>query len=76
MDSTKTQLIVFGDNKFGQLGFVNIDGESAATVSVPKMFPVNQVVKVIDCGWTHTLLMTAENELWTAGRNNYGQLGR
>ena len=72
LDATKTRLIVFGDNKFGQL---SISGEEA-TITEPKIVPVGRSIQSLDCGWTHFLLLTSEGELWSAGRNNYGQLGR
>ena len=72
LDATKTRLIVFGDSKFGQL---SISGEEAM-ITEPKIVPVGRSIQSLDCGWTHFLLLTSEGELWSAGRNNYGQLGR
>jgi alpha-tubulin suppressor-like RCC1 family protein len=71
LDSSRTKLIVFGDNKYNQLGV-----DSELIVYEPKIIPVVQAVKSLTCGWTHTVLLNVNSELWTMGRNNYGQLGR
>jgi alpha-tubulin suppressor-like RCC1 family protein len=81
LDATKTCLIGFGDNKFGQLDIVdgdkvNNDSSRTATIFEPKLFPVGRSVKGVGCGWTHLLLLSSDDKLWSSGRNNYGQLGR
>lgn len=67
-------MYVWGDNKWGQLGF---EPSNLAKSFTPLKLdlPLVDPVKVF-CGWTHNVILTLENNLWSWGRNNYGQLGR
>ncbi|XP_047109428.1 secretion-regulating guanine nucleotide exchange factor isoform X1 [Schistocerca piceifrons] len=71
------KIFVWGDNKFGQLGFdpllhhnfaYPIQLDCSGRESLPQEC-------LLSCGWTHTVLRTEEGKIVNWGRNNYGQLG-
>ena len=60
----------FGGNDWGQLG----TGNTTQFNSVPqKILDIPPVVSV-SCGLHHTLIITNDDNLWSWGRNGYGQL--
>ena len=59
----------FGDNSFGQLGTGN-----KTNFNVPQKIEDIPPVVSISCGAHHTLIITKDSNLWSCGRNNYGQL--
>jgi alpha-tubulin suppressor-like RCC1 family protein len=71
------QLYAFGSNRFGQLGTAGASGTLSPTstptrVSLPGASgPVIQIA----AGAFHSLALTATGQLYTFGRNNFGQLG-
>jgi alpha-tubulin suppressor-like RCC1 family protein len=74
VDASKSNLIVFGDNKYGQLG---IDPEvSGPVIFEPRTVQLVHPVLGLACGWTHSVLLLANSTLFTMGRSDYGQLGR
>ena len=60
-----------GYNSYGQLG---ITGDNTSTF---KQVTVSNGVKIkaIAAGGAHTVLLDEDGNVWTAGNNNYGQLG-
>lgn len=66
------KLYGWGWNKFGQVGVGdNIDRCSPVQV----LFPNDQKVVQICCGWRHTLAITERNNVFSWGRGTNGQLG-
>nr|QEM23329.1 UV resistance locus 8 [Colobanthus quitensis] len=66
------KLYGWGWNKFGQVGVGdNVDRCSPVQV----VFPHDQKVVQICCGWRHTLAVTEKNNVFSWGRGTNGQLG-
>lgn len=66
------ELYGWGWNKFGQVGVGdNVDRCSPVQV----LFPHDQKVVQICCGWRHTLAVTERNNVFSWGRGTNGQLG-
>ena len=60
-----------GRNNYRQLGFTQTQNVTKLT-----RIPIgNSNIKQIACGAHHTFFLTRENELFSCGLNNYGQLG-
>ncbi|XP_074307934.1 ultraviolet-B receptor UVR8-like isoform X2 [Silene latifolia] len=66
------KLYGWGWNKFGQVG-VGDDVDRCSPVHV--LFPHDQKVVQICCGWRHTLAITERNNVFSWGRGTNGQLG-
>lgn len=65
-------LLGFGSNSHGQLGIGNTADIDVPTVCVP---PLAEPPLCIAGGANHTLIVTAEGKVLTAGHNERGQLG-
>ncbi len=66
------KLYSFGGNRFGQLGLgYNINRRIPTLVTVSD----NLKVKAVSSGFYHTTIITEDDNLYTFGHNNYGQLG-
>ena len=67
------ELYSWGDNSRGQRGNSNINSES-----LPEKckFDLDDVVIDIKCGFNHTLLLTANQKVYSCGNNEDLQLGR
>jgi hypothetical protein len=75
-----------GNNLWGQLGsgFVVSDTllvntnpiEVANDVGNPSKGLNNEQVLSVSAGYSHTLFLTTERQLWASGQNIYGQLGK
>ncbi|KAL9263569.1 Ultraviolet-B receptor UVR8-like protein [Drosera capensis] len=66
------KLYGWGWNKFGQVGVGdNVDRCSPVQV----MFPHNQRVVQMCCGWRHSLAITERHNVFSWGRGTNGQLG-
>ena len=63
-----------GRNTFGQVSSPPSDERYWHWHSIAQ-WPVDDVIS-IHCGWTHTLVLLRQGEVWGWGRNRYGQLGR
>lgn len=61
----------FGLNSYGQLGLGNQQSE---TIKFPRQIP-NIKAKAVACGENHTIIIDMDNNVWSFGRNNEGQLG-
>lgn len=61
----------WGENKFGQLG---IDPNISNSFVPMEIFHDLNLASVY-AGWTHTAALTKSGEVFTWGRNTYGQLG-
>ena len=62
-----------GDNSEGQLG--ESEGESLQQIITITLGSFSKV-KEVSCGWNHTLILDFEGIVYSAGNNEYGQLGR
>ncbi|GAB2229078.1 hypothetical protein Droror1_Dr00023213 [Drosera rotundifolia] len=70
--TSEGKLYGWGWNKFGQVGVGdNVDHCSPVQV----LFPHNQRVVQICCGWRHTLAVTERHNVFSWGRGTNGQLG-
>jgi alpha-tubulin suppressor-like RCC1 family protein len=65
-------IFCWGKNDFGQLGLGN-----TTNVSLPTKFEFQfpSPVKALVCGMFHTIAHLINNEIFSWGRNDYGQLG-
>ena len=73
-DETINNLYLTGDNTYGQLGISN-----DASLNVTSFQQINLNKKILDvaCGKFHTAILTndSDNNLYTCGSNEHGQLG-
>ena len=60
----------FGSNDRGQLG----TGNTTTYFNVPQIILDIPPVHSVSCGFTHTLIITTDSNLWSCGNNGYGQL--
>ena len=74
--NNKNELYGWGSNEFGQLGNNNASGLN--TVLTPLKNTDIDIGEIVDvkCGKNHTLILTANQEVYSCGDNQYGQLGR
>ena len=68
---TFTVNLTTGHNAFGQLG----DGTKADRNEFKKVVEFDSGVMAVAVGDGHSVLLKTDGSVWTAGRNNYGQLG-
>ena len=61
----------FGRNEFGQLG---IGRKKTKTLLVPTKIQDIPPVRSVACGSYHTLMITNDSNLWSCGKNDFGQL--
>ncbi|KAF5269297.1 hypothetical protein FQR65_LT02598 [Abscondita terminalis] len=64
-------VLTWGDNKYGQLG-LSLDVPNSL---VPNVVLVDDSLKEVKAGWTHSAALTKNGEVYIWGRNSYGQLG-
>ena len=62
----------FGENKYGQLG--NRSKKKFNGFNVPQKILNIPPVLSVSCGAQHTLMITNDDNLWSCGRNDFGQL--
>ena len=67
------QVYTCGDNQYGQLGRIQNSGSNPIFEQID---PNVGKVKQISCGQYHTAILLNNGQVYTCGRNNYGQLGR
>eukprot|EP01023_Acetabularia_acetabulum_P018212 TRINITY_DN191_c1_g1_i2.p1 TRINITY_DN191_c1_g1~~TRINITY_DN191_c1_g1_i2.p1 ORF type:complete len:337 (+),score=52.93 TRINITY_DN191_c1_g1_i2:279-1289(+) len=69
---TTGQLFVWGWNKFGQLGLGNY-----TDYHYPQKVQTlcGKEVRLLSCGWRHTMVVTRDDEFYVWGRGSYGRLG-
>ena len=60
-----------GYNKYGQLGL----GDTTNRTTFTQVTTNADNIKEIYCGGFHTLILKNDGTLWSAGNNDYGQLG-
>jgi len=65
---------VWGSNKFGCLGLGHFENQKLP-VPVESVQTTDLVISKVACGGKHMVLVTQENEFYTAGSNDSGQLG-
>ncbi|OZJ01736.1 hypothetical protein BZG36_05118 [Bifiguratus adelaidae] len=68
---TDESLEGFGSNKYGQLGL-----PPTSTPVHPVQLPNVAHARLVQCGWHHTVLLDRQGHVFSAGRNDHGQLGR
>ncbi|CAH1117777.1 unnamed protein product [Phaedon cochleariae] len=64
-------VLSWGENKFGQLG---VD-PNVANSFVPLEVFSQEGLKSVHAGWSHSAALTESGDVFTWGRNTYGQLG-
>ena len=65
-----------GDNYFGQLGIGHFETDLIKQPTKIKYFIDNQIkIKHIECGWYHNLAIDDNNNLYSWGCNQNGQIG-
>lgn len=64
--------ISFGCNRFGQCGF-----KSSNVIISPTIISLDEsIIEEVRCGWNHSILISVNRkEVFSFGRNDYGQLG-
>ncbi|KAF5306646.1 hypothetical protein FQA39_LY08835 [Lamprigera yunnana] len=67
---TDGTLLSWGDNKYGQLGL----SRNIPKSMVPATVLVDDSLKAVHAGWTHSAALTKSGEVYVWGRNSYGQL--
>ena len=60
-----------GYNEFGQLGL----GDTTNRYTFTQVTINVDDIKKVYCGWYNTFILKNDDTLWSAGHNNYGQLG-
>ncbi|XP_034230431.1 secretion-regulating guanine nucleotide exchange factor [Thrips palmi] len=75
--SKSGKIFVWGDNRFGQLG---LDPAIHPVVYTPHELQISLpeikgLPSALFAGWTHSVVLTDNEELINWGRNSYGQLG-
>lgn len=70
--TTTGELLTFGMNDCGQLGLDHTQHQHT-----PQLVDTlsSQVITKVACGLYHTVVVTAEGEVYSFGKNDYGQLG-
>ncbi|OQS01680.1 regulator of chromosome condensation (RCC1)-like protein [Achlya hypogyna] len=70
--TTNGELLTFGMNDCGQLGLDHTQHQHT-----PQLVDAlsSQVVTKVSCGLYHTVIITAGGDVYTCGKNDYGQLG-
>ena len=68
------QLFSWGSNTYGELGLGHTD-EQYTPIQCSSPSLLNEFIVDIKCGRDHTLILTSRNEVFSCGKNNYGQLG-
>ncbi|KAJ2844277.1 alpha tubulin suppressor, partial [Coemansia erecta] len=68
-----TRLFASGSNAEGELGMGKKVSPSVLAWT-PVEFPGDRVIQV-SCGWNHSVLLNDRGELFSAGSNDFGQLG-
>jgi alpha-tubulin suppressor-like RCC1 family protein len=68
------EVLTCGRNSNGQLGRAVADG-STTVINLAKI-PDLTGIKALAGGHYHSLFLIENNEVWSCGKNNYGQLGR
>ncbi|GBG31091.1 RCC1 and BTB domain-containing protein 2 [Hondaea fermentalgiana] len=74
--ASSKSIVVFGFNGKGSLStFVDDQGMVINSLE-PRLLPLDQEIKAVGCGKAHTLWVTRDDEIYVAGDNAHGQLGR
>ena len=64
----------FGDNQYGQLGLEN-QQNSKEFIELKSKILQNEIISSISCGENHSMFLSKSKNIYTCGRNSYGQLG-
>lgn len=69
------KVVVFGSNGSGQLGLNNTQDYNIITqiFTGPELSRIR--AKIVSCGDVHTIIVDINNNVWSFGDNNFGQLG-
>lgn len=70
-------LLMWGSNKYGQLGLTLTNGEKCCTTPtlVPNLESYSEPILYVVLGEGHTAVLDSQGKLWTFGYGRYGQLG-
>lgn len=60
-----------GYNSSGQLGI----GEYGTSIPIPEQLNIPVRIKLVACGYYHSLFCSDSGTVWSCGANTYGQLG-
>ena len=63
-------LWLWGDNRYGQLGFAGED-----YIDAPRRLILPEKAAAVSLGSSHTLILTDSGTVYSIGRNTFGQLG-
>ncbi|VDM31912.1 unnamed protein product [Hydatigera taeniaeformis] len=78
-NSTHAVLFSLGNNTYGQCAREVIEGEifTAANAQVTKVLlpPELEIIKQVECGQDHTLVLSSKGEVFSAGLSTDGQTG-
>jgi RCC1 and BTB domain-containing protein len=66
------ELFTWGGGEHGQLGHGNKENYSRPTL-VRAIAGVK--IKQVTCGWSHTVMLTEDGEVWSCGNGDHGKLG-
>jgi len=66
------KLFTWGGGEHGQLGHGNKENCQRPTM-VKLLFEVK--LKQVTCGWSHTVVLTDDGEVWSFGNGDHGKLG-
>ena len=72
---TEGNLWTWGYNGDGQYGYGQLGNGTKTYSSVPIQIMSGTKFKIISAGYSHSLAIDTEGNLWTWGSNKYGQLG-
>lgn len=67
-------MLACGKNDYGQLGFTDSDSVNSMKC-MPNTSPDMSHVRMLRCGYYHTVVLTEAGQVYGFGRNDYGQLG-
>lgn len=73
-----SEVLVFGDNRSGQLGLDNDENEDEVEIKdlyQPMILMKDVLIRQIACGHDHTMILKENNKVLVFGCDDYGQLG-
>ena len=76
MGKDNGDVLVFGDNDCGQLGFpYKEDYYGNSNIKIPTLLMNDRTIRNIVCGGYHTIIYKDNGDVLVFGHNKYGQLG-
>ncbi|CAB3380825.1 Hypothetical predicted protein [Cloeon dipterum] len=71
--SASGSVFAWGNNEYGQLG-LGTTQQTLIPTKIEGILGIKRVIQVA-CSYFHTLALTSDREVFSFGRNNFGQLG-